>query len=182
MDDVEIFIRLTWSFHHDFHFQIASGRTIRLFSWGKAGFTLKHIKSAGEIRELIFKKVELQSDVSSFWVFNVWICTCYMVKVLKIPRPYPEIPWTCHTNNTHVDDYDSIKGLIPGLTGCLASCLWAVYISNKKAAWIMGSPRQKRSENLTSNLVTFWVSSTFPNHHHLTNTTSIVYDSNDSYD
>ena len=90
MDDVEIFIRLTWSFHHDFHFQIASGRTIRLLSWGKAGFTLKHIKSAGEIRELIFKKVELQSDFSSFWVFNVWICTCYMVKVLKIPRLYPE--------------------------------------------------------------------------------------------
>ena len=180
MDDVEIFIRLTWSFHHDFHFQIASGWTIRLFSWGKAGFTLNHIKTAGDLRELILQKVELQSYLASFWVFNVWICIllCYMVKVCQSVENSQTIPWKCHANDTHLDDYDWMKGFYPGLTGCLASCLWAricVYFK-QYAAWIMGSPPQKGSKNLTRNLVTFWVSSTFPNHHHLTNTTSIEHD------
>ena len=180
MDDVEIFIRLTWSFHHDFHFQIASGRTIRLFSWGKAGVTLNHIKSADEIQELIFKKVELQSNLSSFWVFNVWI---YVLVIWSKCWKFLDYTLT-------VSDKQSSLGWL----WCNQRILsWTYWLPSRPSLWVLcifqticGMDHvfapTKKVQNLTGNLVTFWVSNTFHNHHHLTNTTSIVYDSNDSYD
>lgn len=61
-----------------------------------------------------------------------------------------------HTNNTHLDDYDSIKGFYPGLTGCLASCLWALCIFQTKrrhGSWVR--PHKKGPKTWQA---TWWLS------------------------